>query len=135
MDPNECDFDSLMDRLLNNPPAPPKTFLVDLNTGSVYETFKVLCYIFTELVKLYNRTNDDHSDTINLDSLPEDFIQFVNEYMRSFGVEADYLRVPNRAFAPGDRLVPHRECASLNLEDYNFIISSRYVHTTRFFVI
>jgi hypothetical protein len=131
---NEIDFDSLLDKLLENPPAPPNTFSVNLNTGSIYDTFKVLCYIYTELIKLYNRSMDNHNPSINLDLLPENFIDFVNPYMRSFGIEADYVRGTDKSISQ-ERLIPHRECSSQYLEDYNFIISTRYIHTTRFHVL
>ena len=135
MDPHEYDFDTLMERLLNNPPAPPKTFSIDLNTGSIYETFKVLSYIFTELVKLYIRTHTTaSSDSICLDILPENFIDFINDYMRSFGVEAHYIRYTADDLIPPRRLLPHRQCTSPNLEDYNLIISTKYSHSICFYV-
>ena len=159
MNPKEEVFEELLERLLSNPPLPPNSIDVDFNCENIYEFFKVLSYIFTEILKHYNlvENNIDFEKVkkIDFDRLQPEFINWVNEYMRSFGIRAVYhqinekkynddMKLCNLGYSPKNysekeisdfskALVPHRYCKSNKLEDFNLIIKTdKNIHSICF---
>lgn len=159
MNPQEEYFEELLEKLLSNPPLPPKSIDVDFNCENIYEFFKVLSYIFTEILKHYNlvENNIDFEKVkkIDFDSLKSDFINWVNDYMRSFGIKAIYNRINEKKYDDDMKLcnlghppknyseqeiqefsrslVPHRYCKSNYLKDYNLIIKTdKWIHSISF---
>jgi hypothetical protein len=159
MNPKEEVFEELLEKLLSNPPLPPKSIDVDFDCQNIYELFKVLSYIFTEILKNYNlvvnEIDFEKVKKIDFDVLKDDFIDWVNAYMRSFGIKANYLKINEKKYDEelklsrlgletkhysdkemleiSKALVPHRYCKSNYLKDYNLIIrTDKWIHSINF---
>jgi len=87
----EMDCEAFIAMLLSDDPHSKKTVNADFLSDdemTPMELFKILMFIFTEIMK---KLHGDEKKQVNLDNLKASDFNHVNKYFKSFGVSCNYI--------------------------------------------